>query len=249
MSRRPRTGTSAARKAARAKKEPRRRLDPQRRSQEILRGAITFFAEHGFSGQTRELTRRLGISKGLLYRYFSSKDALIDRIYEEVFLRRWRPEWESTLADRSQPLLARLKRFYLDYAKMLHDYEWVRIYLFSGLAGASINQRFGKLVIETIYKRVIGELRHEFGRPGLAQRPMSELEAELMWSLHGGIFYIGVRKWVYHVPVPKDVDATIERLVEGFYGNARDLMTGGDARGGALDAKRRDSSFRPSRAS
>lgn len=224
MGRRPRAGESAARSCARTKPRARRRLKPDERADQILRGAITFFAEHGFSGQTRELTHRLGISKGLLYRYFPSKEALIDRIYHEVFLRRWRPEWEATLADRSRPLLARLKAFYLDYAKMLHDYEWVRIYLFSGLDGASINRRFGALVVERIYKRVIGELRGEFGLPDLNEQPMTEAEAELMWSLHGSIFYIGVRKWVYHVSVPQDVDGTVARLVEGLYANARQLM-------------------------
>ena len=62
------------------------------RAKQILRGAIAFFAEHGFSGQTRALTSELGVSKGLLYRYFPSKEALIDRVYDEVFLHRWRPD-------------------------------------------------------------------------------------------------------------------------------------------------------------
>src|SRR5262249_27141983 len=155
------------------------------------------FAKHGFSGQTRELTNTLGISKGLLYRYFPSKDALIDRIYEEVFLRRFRPEWSDILSDETKSVKSRLHEFYLDYAKMLHDYEWVRIYLFSGLAGASINQRFARLVMERVYRPVIALLRKEFKHPGFGRKPMSEPEIELMWGLHGSIFYIGMRKWVY----------------------------------------------------
>ncbi len=54
----------------------------------IVREAVSFFAEHGFEGQTRELARRLGITQPLLYRYFPDKAALIDRVYREVFLDR-----------------------------------------------------------------------------------------------------------------------------------------------------------------
>lgn len=203
------------------------RLAPTDRSDQILKGAIRFFAKHGFSGQTRELAAELGISKGLLYRYFPSKDDLIDRIYDEMFVRRWKPDWDAILVDRSVPLLARLKRFYLDYSKMLHEYEWGRIYLYSGLDGATIAQRFAKLVTARIYEPIIGELRHEFGLPDVKSQPMTEPEAELMWALHGGLFYIGIRKWVYRVAPPRDVEGTVARAVERIYADARELMRAG----------------------
>jgi len=202
----------------------RNRLDPELRARQILRGAITFFAEHGFGGQTRELTAKLGISTGLLYRYFPSKEALIDRVYEEVFLHRWSPEWELVLDDRSRALIVRLKLFYVDYAKMVLEYEWVRIYLLSGLAGASINRRYVKLVEERIYKRVINELRREFGFPPVEKIEATEPELELMWNLHGSIFYIGMRKWVYHVDVPADVRGAIDRMVDGLYLSAKHVI-------------------------
>lgn len=200
------------------------RLSPSDRSDRILRGAISFFAAHGFSGKTRELASDLGISKGLLYRYFPSKDDLIDRIYDEMFVRRWDPEWDAILIDRSIPLLTRLKRFYLSYSEMLHNYEWVRIYLFSSLDGSTIAQRFAKRVSERVYKPIVSEMRHEFGLPGLSELQMTEPEAELMWALHGGIFYIGVRKWVYRVAPPRDVAGTVTRAVDRIYADAQELM-------------------------
>jgi len=210
----------------RKKKLERVRLLPDERAQQILSGAILFFAERGFEGQTRELTSRLGISKGLLYRYFPGKDALIDRVYEEVFIGRWSSQWDEIIADRSAQLLPRLKGFYVQYAlKMLHNYEWVRIYLLSGLAGASINRRFGNFVAEHIFRPVLNELRHEFKLPDIQKLPASEAELELMWGLHGAIFYIGIRKWVYHVEIPKDAEAAVELLVDGLYANASKLMT------------------------
>ena len=168
------------------------RLSPEARSELILRGAIRFFAERGFQGQTRDLAKQLGISTGLLFRYFPTKDALIDRIYETLFEGRWKPEWDEILGNRSRDLRERLIAFYLDYSQMLHDYEWGRIYLYSGLGGAGIAQRFARMVTDRVYARVVAELRHEFGRPDLAAEPMSEPEIELMWSLHGSIFYIGL---------------------------------------------------------
>src|SRR5450631_298512 len=137
-----------------------KRLAPSQRADQILQGAIRFFSEHGFSGQTRELATELGISKGLLYRYFSSKEVLIERVYQEVFLRRWSPTWQAELADRNRALIERLKTFYADYAKLPLEYEWGRIYLYAGLAGASINRRYVRLAFERIFKPVIDELRH-----------------------------------------------------------------------------------------
>lgn len=201
-----------------------KRLAPDQRAEQILKGAIRFFAAHGISGQTRELANELGISKGLLYRYFPSKEALIESVYQEVFLRRWSPAWQAALTDRNRPLIERLKAFYADYAKLPLEYEWGRIYLYAGLAGASINRRYVRLAIERIFKPVIGELRHELGYPPLDRLEMTEPELELMWSLHGSIFYIGMRKWVYHVTAPSDIDGAIEQLVEGFYANAKATM-------------------------
>jgi AcrR family transcriptional regulator len=201
-----------------------KRLAPSLRAEHILRGAVRFFAEHGFGGQTRELASELGISKGLLYRYFSSKDMLIERVYEEVFLHRWNPQWQSILTDRSRPLIERLKAFYVDYAKLTLEYEWGRIYLHAGLAGASINRRYARLAYECIFKPVIGEVRHEFGAPPINVTAITEPESELLWSLHGAIFYIGIRKWIYHFKVPTDIDAAIEQLVEGFYLSAKNVI-------------------------
>jgi AcrR family transcriptional regulator len=88
------------------------RLSPAERERQIIEGAITFFSEVGFSGQTRELSKRLGITQPLLYRYFSSKQALVERVYRTVFEGRWNPAWVSLIRDRALPLRERLIEFY-----------------------------------------------------------------------------------------------------------------------------------------
>ena len=65
------------------RKNARIRLSRKEREQQIIDGAVRYFAEVGFGGQTRELARRLGISQSLLFRYFPTKDDIVKRVYEE----------------------------------------------------------------------------------------------------------------------------------------------------------------------
>lgn len=87
------------------------------RGKQILEEAVRFFAECGFEGQTRELAKRLGVSHAVIYRHFDSKEALIERVYEHVYTRRWRSSWEDLITDRSLTLEERLVRFYCEYAE------------------------------------------------------------------------------------------------------------------------------------
>lgn len=193
-----------------------RHADALRREGQIVKAAIRFFAEVGFGGQTRELARRIGITQPLLYRYFPSKERLIERVYREVYLRRWDPDWETLIADRSLTLEERLTRFYRAYACAIFNYEWVRIFVFSGMRGVGINRRYLRIVRERLLKPICREIRAEAGLPDFAAIPLTPEELELAWSLHGGFFYMAVRKWIYHLPIPKDLDGTIAREAKTF---------------------------------
>jgi len=193
-----------------------RRLSPAEREQHILREAISFFAEVGFGGQTRELAERIGVTQPLLYRYFPTKQHMIDRVYQEVYLRRWDPAWEELLADRSLGLRERLVRFYQQYTTAIFTYEWMRIYMFAGLKGAEINQRYIKRLEERILARICRELRAEFGYPAADGAAPTGLERELVWMLHGGIYYYGVRKYVYEIPVESDLETLIQTSVDAL---------------------------------
>ena len=81
-----------ATKKAPAKKAPTpvsNRLSGPEREKHIALEAVHYFAEVGFGGDTRELAKRLGVTQSLLYKYFPNKEALINRVYEEVYLGRW----------------------------------------------------------------------------------------------------------------------------------------------------------------
>src|SRR6202022_4726392 len=116
----------------------RRRLDPEDREREIVEGAVAFFAEVGFDGGLRDLAKRLGMTHQNLFRYFPTKEALIERVYKEVYLNRWQPEWEAVLHDATKPLEGRLIDFYGSYLRAIFRYDWVRIFVFAGLKGVDI---------------------------------------------------------------------------------------------------------------
>jgi len=190
-----------------------RRLAAADREQEILAGAIRYFAEVGFGGQTRQLAERLGITQPLLYRYFPTKRHLIERVFAEVFLKRVDPGWDALIHDRARPLEDRLLEFYQRYSRATYTYEWIRIYMFSALMGNNINRRYIKIVEERILKPICAELRHACGLPDPAAQAITELELEHVWVMHGGLFYYAVRKYIYHSRVGGDFAAIVRRSV------------------------------------
>lgn len=70
--------------------EPRWRRRPTERPQEILKAALTAFAEHGLAGtRVEDIARRAGVSKGTVYLYFSGKEeifkeAVLDKVARTV---------------------------------------------------------------------------------------------------------------------------------------------------------------------
>lgn len=205
---------------AKEKTAPRRRLQPDNREKIIVDEAIKFFAEVGFEGRTRDLALRLNVTQPLLYRYFPNKESLIERVYQEVYLGRLKPEWSSLIMDRSLPLSERLLTFYTQYQKTVSNYEWVRIFMFSGLRGVGINERYLAVLEERILRPICLELRAEHGFPDTIETPISAEEIEFVWSLHGQFFYRAVRKWIYNLPVPEDLTEILNYDIKCYLENA-----------------------------
>jgi AcrR family transcriptional regulator len=107
-------------KPARARSQ---RLAPDDRKRQILRAAVHYFAEVGFDGGTPELARRLQVTQPLIYRYFPSKEGLIQAVYQDVYLTRWQPDWERALGDTAQPIQDRLITFYTQFPEAVFTPE------------------------------------------------------------------------------------------------------------------------------
>jgi AcrR family transcriptional regulator len=204
MTLKPGAPTAPARSTA-----PKRRLRPAERRLQIVEAAVAFFAEAGLAGTTRDLSQRLGITQSLLYKYFDSKESLLEAVFERVYLDRLQPEWRALLLGRALPLRERMLRFYTAYTDAIFTYEWMRIFMFSGLAGAQLNARY------------LGHLRVAFLEPMLGEIAASAASTRLpdmedIWNLHGGIVYLGIRRFVYQTPTPDNVGPAIERAIDRF---------------------------------
>jgi AcrR family transcriptional regulator len=192
--------------------QKRQRLSPEARRRMIVDVAVSYFAEVGFSGPTRDLARRAGITQPLLYKYFATKADLAEAVFERVYLDRLKPEWPILLADRSQPIRDRLATFYRAYTDAIFTYEWMRIFMFAGLA-ERLNRRYLDHVGNLLLKPVLEEIGSELGAVG-GSRP----DMEDMFNLHGGIVYIGIRHFIYQLPVPADIGPVIDRAIDRFLG-------------------------------
>ena len=203
----------------RRKAAVKQRLSPADRERQIIDGAIDYFSEVGFSGQTRELSKRLGITQPLLYRYFPSKQALVERVYSTVFEGRWNPQWPVLLAHRSTPLRERLVEFYRQYSAVTYRPEWIRIYMYAGLSGTGLNKRYINLIQRELLTVYCQELRQYCGIK--LEQPVSQEEMEFVWSLHGGMFYYAVRQSIYKINVKVDFMTKVGYAVDNFLAGAK----------------------------
>ncbi|WP_291155108.1 TetR/AcrR family transcriptional regulator [Hyphomicrobium sp.] len=201
-------------------KRTRQHLPAAERERQIVEAAADFFAEHGLEGQTRELAKTLGITHSAIFRYFPSKEALIERVYDHVFLSRWDPDWRGLLSDRSQPLEQRLIRFYHAYAERIFDAQWMRIFMFAGLKGHPMTNRYVSLIRTQLIRPACGELRAELGLPTLASLPITAREEEAFWALHGMVFYLGIRKFIYGMRTQGDQSQIIADDVRALLAGA-----------------------------
>lgn len=202
----------------------RRRLNPEEREREIVDGAITFFSEVGFEGSLRDLAERIGVTHQNLFRYFSTKEALIERVYKEVYLNRWQREWEALLTDPSRGLEDRLNAFYKAYFSAIYRPDWVRIFVFAGLKDVGITKRYLAFIQKKVIEPICAEVRTAAGLSKKSAVPYSPNELEIAWGLHGELFYLAIRKWVYDMPAPADLSVVIQSAVKRFLSGAPAAM-------------------------
>lgn len=174
-----------------------RRLPNETRRAEILDSAISLFSSKGFSVTTRDIAKASGITQPLIFRHFKGKEELIEAIYLEHFEGMIDQSWRQKLRDRRRSLYQRLTEFYLSYTEVVFQENWMRIYFWSAMAGAEINKRYTRFVIEHIVKPIAMEVRAEVNPDADGQSELSDLEFECVYTAHSGILYFGLRKFVF----------------------------------------------------
>lgn len=206
----PEVGTPARRRT---------RLAPEARQAMILHAAIEFFAEKGFAAQTRELANRLHVSEPLIYRYFPTKDALIQRVYEEVIESRWDAAWTDGLRDRSTPLRTRMVDFAQRYLDAIDDPVWVRIVMWASLDGLDMTRQYISGHIHDVLAIIAEEAGDSLG----LDQPLGREQA---WHFQSSLIYYLIRKYIHKTWVTEDpavfVEMTVDAFLAGLQGSAGD---------------------------
>jgi AcrR family transcriptional regulator len=192
----------------------RRRLTSEDRRAAILQAAISFFSRVGTRGSTRDLAAEMGISVGLVHRYFS-KEQLIEEVYQVVFASRVDTRWFVLLADRQIPLRTRLMQFYQAYLAAVDDPVWARIAMQSALDGSMLGRKYLDEHVSKIINVIALELRAE-GRQG----DVTYRERERVWVLHSAIIYYLTRKHIHGME--GDSGIVIEEAVDVFLNGVLD---------------------------
>jgi AcrR family transcriptional regulator len=178
----------------------RRRLPPDVRKAQIVRTASDFFAEHGFSGSTRDLAAEIGVTQALLYRYFDTKEALIAAVFDEL-RDRYDPANAAVLQNTALPITDRVIEFYRTYLERVADPLSCRLYMYSALAGYEFHQKIAPNVEETALRPMLAALRKEAGLPARRSGPLSAAEYELVAPLHAAMINLSVRRHIYRGPL------------------------------------------------
>lgn len=196
----------------------RKRLTGEERRDAIIAAAAALFAEQGLSSSTREIAARLGVTQALLYRYFPSKEALVEAVYDSV-----RGTWDSSRAavlhDTTCPLPDRIGDFYEAYLSRNAGYPGVRLFVYAALAGIDLPLRYSPDLDALVLLPVLNALRAAL-RLHPATLPLPRYQRDIVLGLHGAIVFIGVRRHVYGATM------TDERHMELVRGIIRTWLPG-----------------------
>jgi AcrR family transcriptional regulator len=207
-------------------KQVTRRMPQESRRQVIIEQAIRFFAEKGFGATTRELAQRIGVTQPLLFQHFPTKTHLVAAVFDSLFERMSGRDWRTALDTGSGTLRERLIDFFHSYANELYDFHWIRIYMFAGLEGGAFNRMYIARLTEPLLREIAIRIRVELGFGRCAPAEVSRQELELLWLLHGGIYYSAIRKQIYGMTVESaDLRENIQYGVDGVMAGMRELLT------------------------
>ena len=200
-----------------------KRLPAAERRSLIMKEAGVFFSQNGFAASTRDLADRLGVRQALLYKYFASKEALIETVFDEAFNDHWTLKWSRIIGDTSLPLADRLLAFYSGYSDLPDDPDAQRLRLFlrGAMDGWPLPARLNPLLTKAFVAPLVAELRGLEGLPDFAARPLMKGERELVMMLHGAVIFYAIRAHIYKAPGIPDRDAVLGLFIATYLRGVR----------------------------
>jgi AcrR family transcriptional regulator len=211
-------GKNAETKPAKRAKPEQVRMSPQDRRRQILDEAADFFSQFGLTAQTRGLAAACGVSQRLLYRYFPTKEALLDEVYKSAIAGPFKAVWFAELADRSIPLETRLLSFYRDYFATIFTSRWLRLFMYASLADMGMAPNYTSTVVIQLLQTIVVEAAHE---QSVKLPDDKDLLHEIAWTLHGALSHYAIRRHLYRFDQPVPEDTVVAIHIAQFLGGFR----------------------------
>lgn len=166
----------------------RSRLSPEERRSTFVQVAIALFFRNGVESTTmQQIAKEAGVSYGLFYHYFRSKDDLLTEAVDQLSRMR---VIEELLADHGQPVeehLCRLSEVYLDLMEEQREIVW--LFLSESRKRPALAQRLQSLGKETrgylcnylAARQRVGEVREDLDLEVVARLVYSHLFLRHLW--------------------------------------------------------------------
>lgn len=153
----------------------------EKTKQKILEHSLRLFAEKGYHGTSiSEIAKAAGISKGLAYNYFESKQNLVESIFEQIL--EIGAEYEKMLLEETDPYqqLKKMIEFTFDYLD--RNEEFWRLYVGFALQPTIMNT--AKKTVKEFSDRMINIITNIFKKIGV---PNPKAEAFILGGMIDGI--------------------------------------------------------------
>ncbi|HBR98730.1 MAG TPA: hypothetical protein DD979_15350 [Gammaproteobacteria bacterium] len=128
------------------------------------------------------------------------------------------------LIDRDVSLQARLETYFADYANVVLQKDWIRIFLLSAFDDPVIAQRYTTMLRRRIFEPILAEQLHELGKAEIKDATNREIALEMIWGFHSTFFYIGIRQWVFKVPPKIALSAMMKDRIAAFLAGLRGFL-------------------------
>lgn len=196
----------------------RRRLAPEDRRSEIIGAALKLFVEHGYAAtKLDDVAKAVGVSKGLPYRYFESKEELFKAVVREAIVTPL-AEAEEKFGDYDGPIADLLRVLVCHHAVFSKEIGGgVAKLMMAEAANFPEIARFYMLEVVDRARRFLADLVAR----GVARGEFREVDVEAMGRVIGAP--LTMQTIFQHSLAPFDPDPMPDR----FFGAYLDLVLAG----------------------
>jgi len=197
-------------------------MPADKRRKAMLDDASVHFAEYGFESTTRDIADALGVTQALIYKHFESKEDLIEQTLERNFAAN---ADDGPWIDPDRPIRDELLRFYCGFVGRSSEVR-MRLFIRAGLDGRSWPTRRGHKLNSGLFVPIIAALRVRAGLPFFDTLPAMRGERELVMTLHASMVFLGIRRHIYGMVMPDNLDDVVGLYVSNFLAGADSTIRG-----------------------